>query len=528
MFDFLMKKFKINDIIIFLTTFITGLLSYTYMYISLPDNTDTFMYSMGYSHDSYYFLDLQCARWARSLFVSIMDFLGYYNVAPFFNFIISIVLISVSLVILFNIFEINNLIYKILFSCIFITSPILVENMSFFTYVVPTSIGIFLTTISMYLIIKKFNYVLGSALLCIAIGIYQTNLFFACTIMLIYFLNQIINQKNFELKNYILRKYKMVLALVISLIVYIIINKITLVIFGVGDGRFGNFINIEKFKMSFMKMYGAILVLPFRSYAGLNTTLLSKVLFLVMYIYMFIKLILIFKNNKFGKNIIIILLLLVMPIAMNGFMVVGETVSIRTLIADNMIFLLFIILARIDTSFKKNKNKNNESRIKLLFDSLKNKTNPNKTAGIIVISILSLFLFHYIYYANAYAYESHLATESTKAWCIELVSSIKSKNYYDPNKKIAIIGDVKKLDMSDYYTYIDVEKFPTSTMGFVSLVDWAFYESIKKYGAFNFKSASIEEINKIKNTDKFKNQICYPNNAGIDLYDDIIVVKISD
>ena len=529
MFDFLMKKFKINDIAIFLTTFITGLISYTYMSVNLPNNTDTFIKTIGYTHDKYYLWEIECGRWARALMTLAFDFLSYYNVVPFFNFIISIILISISLVILFYIFEIDNLIYKILFSCIFITSPVIVENMSFYFYIVPTCIGLALTMSSMYLIIKKYKFALGSVLLVLAIGMYQPFFFLAATIMLIYYLNQIINDKNFDIILFIKRKYKMFLSLVVSLIIYIIINNIFLMAFNIASGgRFGSFIDLENFKMSFMKMYGAVLILPFKSYAGLNTTVLAKLLFLIMYLYMFIKFILILKNNKLVKNIIIILFLLIMPIAMNGFILAGETVTIRTLIADIMIFLLFIIFAEVDTSVKINKSNKETNNIKIFFESIKTKTNANKTAGIVVISILCLFLFHYIYYANAYAYHAKLSSDATRAWCIELVSNIKNKSYYTTDKKIAIIGDVKKLDISDYYVYGDTDIIPTATMGFVSLVDWSFVDSIKEYGAFNFTKASIEEINKIKNTDKFKNQICYPNNAGIDLYDDIIVVKISD
>ena len=534
MFDFLMKKFKIHDIVIFLTTFITGLISYTYMYVNLPNNSDTFIKTIGYSHDKYYLWEIQCGRWARALMTLAFDSLGYYNVVPFFNFIISIILISLSLVILFYIFEIDNLIYKILFSCIFITTPVIVENMSFYFYIVPTCIGLVFTMLSMYLIIKKYKFIFGSVLLCIAIGMYQPFFFLAATIMLIYYLNQIIKDKNFDIIIFIKRKYKMFLALAVSLIVYIIINKIFLMAFNImTGGRFGNFISIENIKMLFLKMYGAVLILPFKSYAGLNTTLVSKILFFIMYVYMFIKLILILKNNKLGKNIIITLFLLTMPIAMNSFMIVGETVTIRTLIADMMIFLLFIIFANIDTSVKVNKNRKEENKLKLIFDNIINKTNTyktnvNKISGIIVIGVLSLFLFHYIYYANAYAYHSKLSSDATRSWCIELVSNIKNKNFYTTDKKIAIIGDIKKLDMSDYYVYGDTDIIPTATMGFVSLVEWSFIDSIKEYGAFSFKLASTEEINKIKNTDRFKNQMCYPNYNGIELYDDIIVVKISD
>ena len=39
--------------------------------------------------------------------------------------------------------------------------------------------------------------------------------------------------------------------------------------------------------------------------------------------------------------------------------------------------------------------------------------------------------------------------------------------------------------MSDYYVYGDIDIIPTATMGFVSLVEWSFIDSIKEYGAFN-------------------------------------------
>ena len=74
------------------------------MSVNLPNNTDTFIKTIGYTHDKYYLWELECGRWARALMTLAFDFLSYYNVVPFFNFIISIILISISLVILFYIF----------------------------------------------------------------------------------------------------------------------------------------------------------------------------------------------------------------------------------------------------------------------------------------------------------------------------------------------------------------------------------------------------------------------------------------
>ena len=107
MFNLILKKYKIDDIIIFLSTFISGLLGYTYMFTTLPDNSDTFVYTIGYSHDTYFLWDIECGRWFRAVIDVAGDFFGYYNVAPYFSFVITFIFISLAMIMLFYIFDVK-------------------------------------------------------------------------------------------------------------------------------------------------------------------------------------------------------------------------------------------------------------------------------------------------------------------------------------------------------------------------------------------------------------------------------------
>lgn len=510
MFNLILKKYKINDIVIFLSTFISGIIGYTYMFVNLPDNSDTFVNTIGYSHDNYYLWDIECGRWFRAIINVVADFFGYYNVNPYFSFMITLIFISLSMIILFYIFDIKSLLYKILFSIIFVLSPPIIENLSFYFYIIPTFIGLLLTILSMYLLLIKHKYIVSVILLTLSVAIYQPFLFVATTIIILYFFMQILDTKKFDIIVFIKRKYKIILSVFISLIIYLIINHIVIKIFNIeSGGRFKELVDFKNISYSFMKMYGAVLLMPFKSYGGFNTTILSKILFSFMYLYMLVKMIYIFRNNKSNKNLSLIILLIILPISMNASMITGMHTTIRTLIAEIFLFLLFIILYQYNAKTKINKKYKN-------------------IVNILPIVLLSTFIMHYFYYVNLYAYQSKLASYATRAWCIELVSNIKNKNYYSPDKKIAFVGDIHKMDLSDYNTYIDIKTVPSATIDFVIMQDWTFYDGIKKYAGFNFTNASDEEIENIKNTDRFKKMPVYPSGSSIDVFNDIIVIKISE
>ncbi len=491
------------DLIVYIIGVIGILFSLIFMYITLPQISDTFAFfslQNGYISHAVF-----CGRWFRALWFSLLNILGYHNVIPFYSFAITALLMPYSAVLILKSFNIKSILLKSCFAIIFVTLPPLLELYITYFEVFDNAIALLFVAICIYLLIHNNRIVIPTILLCFATAIYQVYFCFTVSILIIYLIS-LIYKNEISNKDFFNRVIRYICVILFSLAFYYIINVFALKLFNI-NSRFSNGLDFKNIFKHLIKMYGMVLVLPFKSYAGLNTTLLTKILFFTIYLYLLIKNILfIFKTNNKMKYWIIPLFI-ALPIAFNTTVLSGDRTAIRTCFPMGLIFLLLIIY--IDNSL-------------IVNTSFYNYTN------LVLKLILILFSMHYLYYANGFSYHAYLVNETSKSYAVELVSRIKNLEYYNTDRKVSFIFGNNMLNYEGYYTYCDYSTFPIDMPIITFDFKDRFEDGIRQFGGFGFKSPSPSEVEDIKLLDTYKNMPIYPNAGSIQLLNDIIVVKLSE
>lgn len=141
---------------------------------------------------------------------------------------------------------------------------------------------------------------------------------------------------------------------------------------------------------------------------------------------------------------------------------------------------------------------------------------------------MCFIVFHGIYYANGFSYQSKLVSEATKSYTQELVSKIKNIDGYNKDVFIYFHGAINENNLFDYYVYNDNKTFPLAMERNSLLMPWEYEETINRYAAFKYNKANESQIEDIKNSTLFKEMSFYPNSNSIKKIGNIIVVKFSE
>ena len=506
-------KSSYHNIINILCYSVVFILSYIYFFIEIPLNSDTAgAYTVGSLANLDYKWSFANGRWTKGILELLIEKLGYYNLVPFFMFILLFIVCLYFIVSLNKVFNFNNHILNIFISSVFFITPAFISLLEFFNDLYAHVFAIFIGTILLKRCICKTNFVLYTILLTLMIGVYQSYVCLISAIYVIYFIYKLLFDKNFgkNYKEYEILFFKFLLCSIISVILYFIINKFVIYIFNINsvlDSRFGYDFSINYLIKSILKMYGMVLVLPFVNYAGLNTTLLIKLILFICYIIIIISLILFIKNHSLKLNLTLFALLLILPISMNFIVLASSHTIIQMTFELGLIYILIsVFIDYFITNFK---------LLKIEYRTLIN-------------ILLILIIFHMVYFANGYSYFSKIVSDSTKSFVVELVSNIKNVENYDGNYRVYFAGSINENNLKDYYSYYDNDTFPLAMPYNSMLFPWEYREVINRYASFNYELPDDDKIDEIKLSDDFIKMNLYPNSNSIKVINDVIVIKFSE
>ena len=490
------------------------IISYTYLFIALPLNSDTVgAYNVGSKANLSHEWSIANGRWAKGILEILIENLGYYNIVPFFLFIALLLVCAFFIINLNKLFKFDSLIISVFISSVFFLTPSFLSLFTFFNDLYAHIFAIFLGSI----IIKKCfieqkwgPYVI---LLTIMIGVYQSYICLICSIYIIYNIYLVINghYTSDEEKKYILQFCKFVGLSLLSVLLYFILNLTCLKFFNMQSvlaDRFNLNISFKNILESIGKMYGMVIILPFKNYAGLNTTLLMKIIFALCYLIIISCIIVLKTKISLKRFFYIIILLIILPLSMNCITLISSHIIIQMTFGIGTIYLLVAVFA--DYLIK-------NIAIKQ-FKFLNNST----------IIILSVIIVHMIYFANGYAYFSKIVSDSTQNFVVELVSRIKGIEDYNSNCKVFLAGNLSYNNLKDYYSYYDNDVFPLSMPYNSMIFPWEYKETINRYGAYIYEEPNDDEIRDIMNNDEYYNMPLYPNYNSIKTINNIIVVKFSN
>ncbi|MFA0056412.1 glucosyltransferase domain-containing protein [Vibrio echinoideorum] len=192
---------------------------------------------------------LKQGRWGMSLLVFLLP--EHFSVVPFLPTFTFSLLTSVALIRLVNILKLSD-VQKLLFIVSFLSTPIWAHIVQFGTLSWGVGIGFLMTTISIELFLKKeggYYKILSAMLLAFSVSIYQGLVVFQF-ILLFFIISRdhisCIESRNGGFKiSFIYDWIKLFLFVVFSILIYVVISKLTLVLANYELAYISSFIDIN-------------------------------------------------------------------------------------------------------------------------------------------------------------------------------------------------------------------------------------------------------------------------------------------
>lgn len=436
-----------------------------------------------------------------------------YLVIPHLEMFLSLAIVGAIAVLLIELFDIKSKYLKILIGIILVISPNVFTTLLFNYCSLAYTLAFLLSVSSIYVLFKVkdgiFKYLISIILLIFSLSIYQAYIQVAATLLLLMVLKELL-EKKLDIGN--LLKY--ILTMIISLVCYFIVMKVSLYLFNIdmssysGADKFGvtNILNIPK---EIIKAYVTFYNYYFNDEIFNNTHLFNNVFNLLILVLFIVTLVYKSIKNKFKlkEYLLLFLIVLLLPVSINLVLLIIPNTKMQLLMAASYV-LLFIFCIYL--------------------------TKDLKHVKLILVILLMLLSRNFIIEGCSTIKTLEITYNKTYNIASNILDDIKD---YDYRSNVMIVGN---LDSNDYYNYTNngpLNNLKKLNYGFVSnkSIFWDEYTNIKngwirfydEYFGIYLNFVSLEDYNRILDSDEFKEMSVYPSKDSIRMIDNVVVVKIN-
>lgn len=481
-------KFLINkrNLLIILITFIFLFLTHLLLMTKNILSADILLNNVFYNGYSW---EISLGRFG----LYVVGLLKCFLTIPHIDILISYFIISISLVILFDLFSFRKKEDIILYILIICLNPITSATLLFDYCSIGYTLAFLCSILSIYVYYKEENkikkYLFSLILIVVALSMYQAYLSVIVTTFIIYNIKLLLEKKeNFKLS------LKYILTLLMGALLYFIIMKISLLVFHVNMSNYSGADKIGlQTLLSIPKKIGLSYKLFYEYYFTdkivKNIYIKNNILNIFLLILLIIGVVFqIFKNNLSPKKkVLTLLLVLTLPIFLNSIIFTINDIKLQLLMSASYLLIPLLLIT----------------------------TMPENKMKYLSIIVIILLLRNNLIQTQA----TYLSLENTFNKYNTVITSAIKKNINHQNYKFALIGS------SENETEINKLNY-----GFISddAIFWEEY-NLKKLGferfcyeyyGLNLTFVSEENYDKIKQRENKNQEIIYT-------YDDIIVIDLS-
>ena len=423
----------------------------------------------------------------------VIGLLKCFLTIPHIDILISYLIISISLVILFDVFSFRKKEHIILYILIICLNPITSATLLFDYCSIGYTLAFLCSILSIYVYYKEENkikkYLFSLILIVVALSMYQAYLSVIVTTFIIYNIKLLLEKKeNFKLS------LKYILTLLMGAILYFIIMKISLLVFHVNMSNYSGADKIglqtllsipKKIGLSYKLFYEYYFTDKIVKNIYIKNNISNIFLLILLIIGVVFK---IFKNNLSPKKkVLTLLLVLALPIFLNSIIFTINDTKLQLLMSASYLLIPLLLIT----------------------------TMPENKMKYLSIIVIILLLRNNLIQTQA----TYLSLENTFNKYNTVITSAIKENINHQNYKFALIGSTKNETEINKLNY-----------GFISddAIFWEEY-NLKKLGferfcyeyyGLNLTFVSEEDYDKIKQRENKNQEIIYT-------YDDIIVIDLS-
>ncbi|MDO4490597.1 MAG: glucosyltransferase domain-containing protein [Lachnospiraceae bacterium] len=445
--------------------------------------------------------------------------LGSYYDLPWINGLLSLLYISLSAVCVSEVFQIRKTIPLVLLGGLMVTFPTVTSTFAY-QY---TADGYFLALLCVsgatLLAVRggKMAILPSAALLAFSLGIYQTYITFAMVLMLLFLVDQLLFQQ-MSIRSFWKTAGKFAATGVLGAAGYMICMKVMTALEGIGLSHYQG---IESaYSMESLNLMAAVkralyrFLIYFLNFSeGIN---LSVLLNMILWVLLAVLLVAALVKQQLWKEPARILLILLciglLPLA--SFALYFATPDLDY---HNLMRMCLCLIYMIPLIFY-------ERMEKLLPAALQ-----MKQWSILVLT--SLVIYNFILLANISYQKMHMAYEKSYGVAIRIADRIEQTPGATDCRKIAVLGHLPgsqaisvnfPLDMTGITdSYIIRKQDPEMQENVLQIF-------LQDYTGLSFEDTTLEEIQRIQQSEEYRQMGCWPEQNGILVMGDTLVIRFAE
>ena len=500
---------------IFFITFFTCMIVHFQLYALMITGADNLIFNVYHQANIW---EVMLLRFG----LCIMQAIKGGVVSPILASLISSILLGITVLLAIDTLDIKNKYFKYLIAVLFAVAPNISATFTFFYCSDAYIMGMFLATLSVYLVRKygdkKCTILLSSLLLAFSISMYQTYLSVTMCLCMFTLIIDALNKKDAKqiLKNLV----RYICMGVIGVILYYIIAHLVLLISklpianysGASQIGLSTLLNINKLLpesyQSFFNYFFNDKMIP-------NTIWGTNIFYTIIFAVILIAMIyLIIKNKpKFSNIILTLIFVALLPLCFGIIEIIVPDVDIHILMACSMIFIFLLFFKILE---------------------MLPKINLAKICNYTVVICSLAIVWIYTWQDNA----SYLAMKLTQDQAISaigrIVTRIEELDGYTIDMPVVFIGNFESPDyLNKDNANVDTNKIYERSWGFIAdwpVVWWGNQDSWRKLlyecEGVNMNIVGEEECQEVLQTDEYKEMGQYPEKDSIKIIDGTVVVRL--
>jgi len=511
--EYLKKMYKSISFqvkITFVSSIIIGLLIHFFMITNLYPNYDT---TSLYDDSRWLIIS---GRWF--LFVAL--FLTHAFLIPWIDGLLAIIFLAISVCIVIKCLDIKNYLYCILISGLMVSFPTITSFLLYMFGIPGTMLSLLFVCFAVYLTHKfRYGFLGGIIFIALSLGIYQAYFPFAAGLSVTVLILDII-KTNSSFKNIVIKAIKLLFMLLLGVIVYFIIVKLSLII---TNNELTSYKGINEMgKITFSMLLGLIKeayknIITFFIHDSYGAHKFSEITFPLLIILSTILLLIIIIQKRLMEKkqfFILVLLIILFPLACNSIYVMVPNAGIHLLMRYGMVLFPIAIIMLMEIIEREIYQK--EYLYLIIF---------KQTVCWIITIILLFNIYNYGILANKLYTKAHIVYEQGYAYSVELVTRIESAEGYKKDIPIMIVGSPGS-SISQLPEFQELN-FTGSTNNLTSAYSyWNFIHTFLGI-KLNILIANQDNIEKYNLDKELKKMPLYPEYGSIKQVNDILVVNFS-
>lgn len=506
----MLKKidWKRPEMIAISVSFVVGIAIHLFGLVNVLHNyDDVFVQPIGHGST------LSSGRWALALFGQAVRFLfGEYNL-PWLNGVLFILLIAVTAGIIVSIFEIKSRKSAILLGIIFVSFPSATATLLFTYTAVFDAFALLLAVLAVWFL-RNCKYGIVPAVFCIAfsLGIYQAYVPVTISICVLLLIRQIL-QEDSKVGRLIWRGLCDCAAILLGLVLYFLFSKFFLSVFHISLDDYQGISDMGKISLSQIpslvwEAFRGFCLFPFDGYATLVQTNLLKGAYLILWLISILILVYIAfaKRKKPHQVILLVLLCLTFPIAVNFIAIMCPNSRIYTLMVYSFALVPCVPL--------------------ILMESFPDTKKLHQAFARASVCVVLIIVMCNAYMANVNYTSTYYATRQTENYLNSMVTQVRLTEGFTPEKKWAPIGTIR--DPLLHGTWNQVPIYGGNVHSDVLVKSYSWQAWINLYFGYAVPWASADEITQLADNEIVNSMPVWPSEGSVKVIDEYVVIKFQE